>query len=109
MKCEGWCLPVLIYVVLVVISLILSLTTDFTGASNDDAYTARMGIFVFHIFWAIFWVWVLYTLCVNCYYGTAWIILLLPFIIGLFVLAVSTAVIIAYVIGDTVKKGYQTM
>ncbi len=106
MKCEGWCLPAIIYVVLAVISLLLALLGDFTQYSEDDAYKARLAIFIFHFVWVIFWTWILYSLCSYCHEGWAWFILLLPFIIGLAVLAFGTALILGMVVGESAKKGF---
>ncbi len=90
MKCEGWCLPAIIYVVLAIISLLIVFMDDYV-----DSYNIKMSITVFHIIWAIFWTCILYMLCSYCHQDWAWIGLMIPFIFGLYILALGTAVILS--------------
>jgi uncharacterized membrane protein len=80
-KCEGWCPPTVIYLVLSLLSTFISLMNchkydeiKYNGM-NKVSYT------IIHLFFIGLWTWFLYWLCSKCYNTTAWIILLLPIII----------------------------
>ena len=107
MKCEGWCLPAVIYIVLAVISLILNLLMDLSHLSRDHANRVRIMHLLFHIAMAVFWTGVLYWLCANCNPGWAWIVLFLPFFIGLAVMVFGSAMIVAFAAGRSIQKGVE--
>lgn len=105
MKCQGWCLPAIVYLVLAVISLGLALLQDLSHLNEDDAMRVKTATFLFHVVWAAFWTWLLYWLCSNCHETWAWIVLFLPFFIGLAVLAFGTALILAFMVGKGAEYG----
>ena len=85
-KCNGWCPPTVIYLVLAVATTFVSLMTSHkydevqTNGSNKVLYTLS------HLVVVAFWTWVLYWLCSNCHYTAAWVVLLFPVIIFVSVL-----------------------
>ena len=109
MKCEGWCLPAVIYIVLAVISLILALLRDLTHLEKAQADQVRLITLLFHVGWVIIWTCVLYWLCANCHQGWAWVILFLPFFIGLVVLVFGSALIVAFAAGRAATKGVKAV
>jgi len=104
-KCEGWCWPAIIYVVLAVISLVLSITMDdpFMG-TVENTQQMRVMHTIFHVFMMIFWTAIIYWLCASCHPTWAWVVLFLPFFIGLVLLAVGTAVITGVYAGRAVEQ-----
>jgi len=90
-KCKGWCPPAVIYLTLALVSTVISLLTshyhddiNYNG-ENKSLYT------IVHLIGVALWTYVLYWLCYNCHYTTAWVVLLLPIIIGFFIILVITA------------------
>lgn len=103
-KCDGWCWPAIIYAVLVIISLVLTILQDVDSLMDTQQISQlRLASFIFHIIMGGFWTWLLYWLCSNCYNTAAWVVLFLPFFIGLAILAFGTALITAFFVGRTVK------
>lgn len=105
MKCQGWCLPAVIYAVLAAISLFLALLQDLSHLDQNDAMKVKFATFIFHVIWAVFWTWLLYWLCSTCNETWAWVVLFLPFFIGLAVLAFGTALIVAFMLGKGAEYG----
>ena len=77
-KCSGFCVPLLILIILYIINVVLSLIFAKSGG------IVITNIIVSTIFYAIFGIGI-YLLCSNCLRGWSWIILLffifIPFII----------------------------
>lgn len=74
-KCDGWCTPLYIYLVLAVMSLIATIRLHF----QDDQLVTVESI-VMSVLYKVFWAGVIYLLCASCHENWAWIILLLPLI-----------------------------
>ena len=104
-SCNGWCWPAIIYVAFVMFSLVATLLRDTTGMDEGSVKRFRVGSFIFHIVMAIFWTWLIYWLCSNCYNTTAWVILFLPFFVGLFFLVVGVVFMTTMFLGHTVESG----
>ena len=79
-KCEGWCVPAIIYVVLSIIGIIMNLM-------SAGLPTAAVNVII-----VIFWTAILYWLCSICRSGWAWFLLLLPFLFAIIVIG-STAIV----------------
>lgn len=103
-KCNGWCPPTVIYLVLAVTTTFVSLMTSHkyddakTNGSNKILYT------VGHLIGIAFWTGVLYWLCSNCYNTAAWVILLIPVIIVFIVIFVFISTIIQQ---KSIQQKYQ--
>jgi uncharacterized protein with PQ loop repeat len=80
-KCEGWCPPTIIYLVLSIVTTFISLLT--VHKYDDMKYNGVNKVLytIIHLFGVGLWTWLLYWLCSNCYNTAAWVILLLPVII----------------------------
>lgn len=78
-SCNGWCYPAIIYVILAVISLIGTLLYT-PEVPEQNSFGMKLLQVVAHIIIAAFWTFVIYSLCANCHYTWAWIVLLLPLI-----------------------------
>lgn len=76
-KCNGWCPPVVLYLVLSFFSIIMRLL-------NETIFNPK--IFISQIINTSIFTFILYILCTHCYETSAWVILLLPLIIGLLTL-----------------------
>lgn len=76
-NCDGWCPPVVLYLVLSVFSIVMRLL-------NETKFNAK--IFISQLINTSIFTFILYLLCTHCYETSAWVILLLPLIIGLLTL-----------------------
>jgi len=107
-KCcyDGYCYPAIIYAFLAIVSLVLAITMEdpFMG-TMENTQQMRAVHTVFHVFMLIFWTWFIYWLCSHCYINAAWMVLFLPFFIGLVILAFGTTLITAYFVGRKVEAG----
>jgi len=86
MNCSGWCLPLIIYIVLSVLALagILSMSTHVTadGTVVHIPMSVRLQYFVVALVFYTLIAWLMYFLCSRCHAGWSWFILLLPFILA---------------------------
>jgi len=108
-KCQGWCWPAVIYAFLVVVSLVLVLFQDVSLLTEGEVSQMRLASLFFHVIMGVLWTWLLYWLCSNCHNTAAWVVLFLPFFIGLVLLAFGTALLTAFFVGRTVKAGARTV
>lgn len=74
-KCDGWCTPLYIYLVLAAMSLIATVRFHFQDPKLVSAEAVVMSVL-----YKVFWCGVIYLLCSNCQESWAWVILLLPLI-----------------------------
>lgn len=74
-KCDGWCIPLYIYIFLAVMSLLATIRMHMR-----DPEHLSTEIVVMSIIYKIFWCGVIYVLCSTCHDTWAWVILLLPLI-----------------------------
>ena len=77
-KCDGWCAPTLIYLVLAVMSLLATMSMHF----RDPEIVTSEAV-IMSVLYKIFWAGVLYLLCSTCHDSIAWLVLLVPLIFGL--------------------------
>ena len=80
-KCDPWCLPVIIYIVVAIMSLISIVRLHF-----QDPKLVSTEAVVMSVLYKTFWLFILYILCQNCHEGIAWFILLIPIIFILLLL-----------------------
>lgn len=73
-KHSGWCLPLIIYLVLVAIGMVLTLFT------KGSVVQKGINILV-SAFWAGFWGVIMYELCRHGHEGWAWAVLFLPILV----------------------------
>ena len=76
-NCDGWCLPVYIYLVLAIIGVVLNFLRP------PFILTNKLWATGIQILFAAFWTWLLFYLCKMCKENWSWLILLLPFLLGL--------------------------
>ena len=81
-KCNPYCAPFVIYVILGVVSILANLIKENTLTVKATVVSAN--IISLLIFGTLF-----YWLCLNCHKTTAWVILLLPVIVFIILLMVS--------------------
>lgn len=101
-QCNGWCIPTKIYIGLVCISTIFSIYSFATNEENYNNYKMILYLFV-GLCANIFWIYVYYLLCSNCYYKIAWSLLLLPLIL-IIILVVSLGIGLHIHKKDTKRK-----
>ena len=79
-KCQGWCPPTVIYLVLSIATTFFSLMT--AHKYDDMLYEGKNKVVytISHLFFIGLWTGILYWLCSSCYNTTAWVILLSPVI-----------------------------
>lgn len=95
-RCDGWCAPAIIYVILAVIGISLTFLRE---AVTEEEQSKKMTTIGTQIVFAILWTCLLYWLCYLCHPGWAWFILLGPFLIGLALL---------FLLGLIIDVGIQT-
>lgn len=81
-KCNPYCPPFVIYIILGVVSILANLIRPNTLTVKATVISANIVSLL--IFGSLF-----YWLCLNCHKTTAWIILLLPVVIFIILLMVS--------------------
>jgi hypothetical protein len=91
-RCDGWCTPLYIYLVLAVISLIATVRTHLQNPKMVSVESIIMSII-----YMVFWTGVIYLLCSTCHENIAWIILLLPLIIMLLIIFLIFGAIGAFI------------
>lgn len=74
-KCDGWCTPLYIYLVLAVMVFLITLRTHF---QNPELYNVEA--LIMSVLYKIFWAGVIYLLCSSCHENWAWIMLLIPLV-----------------------------
>ena len=83
-RCNGWCVPTVIYMVLAIISTLSSLFVS-DKVSNQYYYGRGKGTILFvHILIGILWTGLLYWMCLKCMYTKAWFLLLVPLFVVIF-------------------------
>jgi hypothetical protein len=90
-KPSGWCTPLIIYLVFVVIGIIMTLFTK-------GNLTQKFSNLIISVFWAGFWGIIMYELCRHGHEGWAWVILLLPILIWfaiLFLILIGVITVLA--------------
>ena len=97
-RCDGWCTPLYIYLVLAVIFLVATVRTHLQNPKIVSVESIIMSII--HM---VFWTGVIYLLCSTCHENIAWIILLLPLIIMLLYIFLIFGVVVA-VIAENKKQ-----
>jgi uncharacterized protein with PQ loop repeat len=80
-KCQGFCPPTIIYLVLSIVTTFVSLMTSHQYDNIQNNGVNKVLYTIIHLCGVGLWTWLLYWLCSNCYNTTAWVILLLPVII----------------------------
>tara|TARA_Y100000389_G_C17323972_1_gene444530 strand:- start:173 stop:484 length:312 start_codon:yes stop_codon:yes gene_type:complete len=89
---SGWCLPVIIYIFLSVLSI---LGTIIGMATNDTYKNKSVGLKILpvltQVVWICLWTFVMFRLCCRDNTGWAWFVLLLPIIVGV-VIGVSIGI-----------------
>lgn len=104
-SCKGWCPPTIIYLILAIISTIISLVTSFEHDDINYQGKNKVLYIIMHLAGVSMWTGFLYWLCSNCYNTASWIVLLLPLIITfIFVIAVFAGGIGAKISSD--KSNY---
>ncbi len=73
LKCSGWCIPVIIYVVLAAIVLVLTMM-------SPVPWVAKLFPILVTIVWSALVILALYLICRSCQPAIAWYIFLLPLI-----------------------------
>ena len=96
-KCDGWCTPLYIYLVLAVMMTIGTVRMHFTDPETVSVETVLMSIL-----YKIFWSGVIYLLCASCHENWAWILLLIPFVFILLIMFIMLGLMGKY-IADTKK------
>ena len=91
-KCQGWCPPTVIYLVLSIVTTFVSLMT--AHKYDDMKYNGVNKVLytILHLCGIFLWTWFLYWLCSNCHNTAAWVILLLPVIIFVILLILLVTV-----------------
>ena len=90
-KCNPHCAPFIIYIILGIVSLISTIIKPMDDDDNkvQKKVTAvgiqAVSIFLFSL--------LLYWLCYNCHLTVAWIVLLLPIIVFIFLLLVGVGLL----------------
>lgn len=95
MSCSGWCAPTVIYLALASVSLVISFITsdNYDQKHNDGRNKAKL--LLLHLIMMAIWTGLLYWLCSNCHYNTAWFLLLLPFIFIFFLIIVLLVMMVS--------------
>jgi uncharacterized membrane protein len=91
-KCQGWCPPTVIYLVLSIVTTFVSLMTVHRYEDMNNHGINKVLHTISHLFFIGLWTCLLYWLCSNCYNKTAWVILLLPVIIFVILLILLVTV-----------------
>ena len=81
-KCNPYCPPFVIYIILGVVSILANLLKENTLTVKATIVSANIVSLL--IFGSLF-----YWLCLNCHQTTAWVIFLLPVVIFIILLMVS--------------------
>ena len=102
--CNGWCWPAIIYVVLAAISLSLNLLENLSSLDKNDAHKIKLFHVLFHLVWVGLWTALFYWLCSNCHNTAAWIVLLLPVILGIIILFLGSALITVFMLQKVAVK-----
>jgi len=83
-SCSGLCGPTIIFLILSFVSIIGSLISKPKHyIIKKYIFEYKFVIFVYHIMFTIIWGGLLYFICSKCKQGIAWLILLIPIIIGI--------------------------
>lgn len=100
-KCKGWCPPTVIYLTLSLFTTFVSLVTSHYYDDANNEGQNKVLYTISHLLGIAIWTVVLYWLCSKCHYTTAWVVLLLPFILVAFV---AIAVVAGIVGGNLLSK-----
>jgi len=95
-KCSSFCIPLIIYIVISVISLILSIFVIVNPTKN------RIGMIIAQLVINCVVGGIIYWLCTKCNYVAAWIVLLFPIIFSIIFGAI--AVIGGIIMVSKIKK-----
>lgn len=83
--CSGWCLPLYLYLALCIFGLGF---VGYTIYKNEDVYDNDYTMVIVGIIYKLLWAYVIYYLCSTCKEEWTWVIILVPFVFGLFALII---------------------
>ena len=92
-SCSGWCPPTLIYVAIMVIGLLSTISTMATDVKKSG--TDKVELILKMLIFGLIWVAILYSLCYYCHPNLAWGLLLLKLIFVVGVMAMVLAVVLS--------------
>lgn len=93
-KMKSLCTPAMLYFVLSIIGLVISIIQNF---GNKNIYklgifstqvSSTILVFIVKIIYILFWTWVLNLICKDGHSGIAWFLVLVPFILLFFIMAI---------------------
>ena len=84
-KNSGWCTPLIIYIVFVVIGIVSTLFTK-------DTIDQKISNVMLSLVWSGFWGVIMYEMCRRGHRTWAWIILFAPMLITLILLFIGTVI-----------------
>lgn len=93
-SCDGWCAPTIIYVVLLVIGLLSTITTMATQ-NQPQSPTDQIELVLKMLIFGLIWIAVLYSLCYYCHPNIAWALIIIKFIFTFMVIGLVMGVILA--------------
>lgn len=84
-RCNPWCTPFIIYLVISTLSILFTLLMPNTSDEDEATFVGSKitGLLV-QIIFILFWSMIYYYLCYTCNKGWAWFLLLFPYLLIMF-------------------------
>lgn len=78
-KCEAWCTPLILYIIISAVGLL--------GMLFSTSQQNKTSTILTSLAWSAFWSYVMYWLCQSCNQGWAWALFLVPMVLWIFMAA----------------------